>query len=286
MPAEFLSDEQRTAYATFGEMPSLPDMEKFFFLDAFDREVIAHSRQDSHRLGVAVQIGTVRHKGLFLEDPLEVPWPVVDYLAEQLGIGDPSQVKRYGERPKTVYEHAWMIRDIYGYHDFDDRESWEGRVLSKRFLTFLHGRAWTHAEGPTALFDQSVAWLRRHRVLLPGVTVLERLVASVRGRADERLYATVTRQVERADARLPQALSGLLVVPEGARISELERLRQAPKRHSGTEMAKALKRVDDIAAFRLGRVRVDKVPVRRMKTLAKYGAGTKAPLLARLSEPR
>ncbi|MEV4895186.1 DUF4158 domain-containing protein, partial [Nonomuraea sp. NPDC055795] len=151
-------------------------------------------------------------------------------------------------------------------------------------MTFLHGRAWTHAEGPTALFDQSVTWLRRHRVLLPGVTVLERLVGSVRERADERLYATVARQVERADAGLPRALSGLLVVPEGSRISELERLRQAPKRHSGTEMAKALKRVDDIAAFRL--VRVDKVPVWRMNTLAKYGAGAKAPLLARLSEPR
>jgi hypothetical protein len=52
-----LSDEQRTAYGTFEELPSLSDMEKFFFLDAFDREVIARSRSDSHRLGVAVQIG-------------------------------------------------------------------------------------------------------------------------------------------------------------------------------------------------------------------------------------
>jgi hypothetical protein len=214
-----------------------------------------------------------------------VPWPVVDYLAEQLGIGDPSQVKRYAERLKTAYEHAWMIRDAYGYHDFGDRESWQGRVLSKRFLTFLHGRPWTHAEGPTVLFDQSVAWLRRHRVL-PGVTVLERLVARVRERADERLHATVAREVERADPALRRELSGLLVVPEGVRISELERLRQAPKRQSGTEMVRALRRVDDIARFRLGRVRVDKVPVRRMKTLAKYGAGSKAPLLAWLDEPR
>ncbi|MEV1178575.1 DUF4158 domain-containing protein [Nonomuraea sp. NPDC049784] len=191
-----LSDDQVRAHTAFEELPSMSDLEKFFFLDAFDRDVIAKSRQDSHRLGVAVQIGTVRFKGLFLEDPLAVPWPVVDYLAEQLGIGDPSQVKRYGERLKTADEHAWMIRDAYGYHDFDDHESWEGRVLAKRFRTFLHGRAWTHAEGPTALFDQSVAWLRRHRVLLPGVTVLERLVASVREQADERLYATVARQVE------------------------------------------------------------------------------------------
>lgn len=71
---------------------------------------------------------------------MAVPWPVVDCLAEQPGIGDPSQVKRYGERPKMAYEHAWMIWDAYGYHDFDEPESWEGRVLSKRFRTFLHGR--------------------------------------------------------------------------------------------------------------------------------------------------
>jgi hypothetical protein len=129
MPAEFLSDDQRAAYGTFGEVPTLSDLEKFFFLDAFDRNVIARSRQEAHRLGVALQIGTVRYKGLFLEDPLAVPWPMVDYLAGQLGIGDPSQVKKYGERPKTGYEHAWMIRDAYGYQVFEDRESWQGRVV-------------------------------------------------------------------------------------------------------------------------------------------------------------
>ncbi|MGJ6967188.1 Tn3 family transposase [Streptosporangium sp. G11] len=161
MPAEFLSAEQRAAYASFTEVPSLSDLEKFFFLDSFDRNVIAQSRADSHRLGVAVQIGTVRYKGLFLEDPLAVPWPVVDYLAEQLGIGDASQVKKYAERLKTTYEHAWMIRDAYGYHTFDDTSSWSERQLTRQFRTFLHGRAWTHAEGPVALFEQSVAWLRR-----------------------------------------------------------------------------------------------------------------------------
>ncbi|PRX59006.1 uncharacterized protein DUF4158 [Nonomuraea fuscirosea] len=76
--------------------------------------MIAQLRADSHRLGVAVQIGTVRYKGLFPEDPLAVPWPVVDHLAEQLRIGDASQVKKYAERPKTTYEHAWVIRDTYG----------------------------------------------------------------------------------------------------------------------------------------------------------------------------
>ncbi|MGW6501375.1 hypothetical protein [Nonomuraea angiospora] len=51
-------------------------------------------------------------------------------------------------------------------------------------------------------------------------------MAGVREKADERLCATVARQVERADAALRRELSGLLVVPSGARTSELERLRQ------------------------------------------------------------
>ncbi|MGC0239548.1 DUF4158 domain-containing protein [Arthrobacter sp. SD76] len=86
---------------------------------------------------------------------------MIEHLAAQLGIADVSCVKRYTERKPTAYEHAWEIRDAYEYHEYEDAE-W-----SRRFRTFLHGRAWTHAEGPVALFNQAVGWLRRHRVLLP-----------------------------------------------------------------------------------------------------------------------
>ncbi|MBA9050512.1 hypothetical protein BJ996_007243 [Streptomyces phaeogriseichromatogenes] len=166
MPVEFLSDEQAEAYGTFAEEPTSPELERFFFLDDVDRDLIALRRTEHHRLGFALQMCTVRYVGLFLEDPLAVPWPVVEHLAVQLGIEDPSVVKRYTERRQTLYDHAWEIRDAYGYHPYEDAE-W-----GRRFRTFLHGRAWTHAGGPKALFDHAVGWLRRHRVLLPGVSVL------------------------------------------------------------------------------------------------------------------
>ncbi len=83
-----------------------------------------------------------------------MPWPVVEHLAVQLGIEDPSVVKRYTERRQTLYGHAWEIRDAYGYHPYEDAE-W-----GRWFRTFLHGRAWTYAEGPKALFDHAVGWLR------------------------------------------------------------------------------------------------------------------------------
>lgn len=223
MPVEFLTDEQAAAYGSFQEVPTRPELERFCFLDDGDRDLIALRRSDGHRLGLALQICTVRYVGLFLEDPLDVPWPVVEYLAEQLGIADPSCVKAYVERAKTAYEHSWEIRRRFGYHEFEDRQ-W-----GRKFRAFLYGRAWTHPEGPVTLFNHAVAWLRRNRVLLPGVSVLARQVAAARAVAERRLHTTVARAVRRTDPTLPAALVALLDVPEGARFSELERLRRPPK---------------------------------------------------------
>ena len=54
----------------------------FFHLDDEDRRLVAARRRDYNRLGFAVQMITVRHLGMFLPDPLDVP----SGLAEQLGI--------------------------------------------------------------------------------------------------------------------------------------------------------------------------------------------------------
>ena len=103
------TDAQVAAYGRFEGVPSRADLERFFFLDDADKSLIGDRRGDHNRLGLMLQATTVRFVGLLLEDPLEVPWPVVEYLAGQLEI-DASCVKRYTERPKTVYEHAWEIR--------------------------------------------------------------------------------------------------------------------------------------------------------------------------------
>src|SRR5271165_3561341 len=46
------------------------------------------------------------------------------------------------------------------------------RTLRRGCGSSWRGRAWTHAEGPYRLFEQAVGWLRRNKVLLPGVSVL------------------------------------------------------------------------------------------------------------------
>ncbi|MDN3259209.1 DUF4158 domain-containing protein [Streptomyces sp. CSDS2] len=97
----------------FTEVPTRPELERFFFLDDDDRVLIAPRRTDAHRLGMAVQIRTVRYIGRFLgEDPLAVPWEVVEYLAGQLGIADASCVKATRRREPRVGNRADSAMEV------------------------------------------------------------------------------------------------------------------------------------------------------------------------------
>lgn len=71
-------------------------------------------------------------------------------IAEQLGDGD-EHFAEYGARSQTAYEHAWEIRDQYGYRDFAAGE--------KELREVLAARVWSSLEGPRALFDRAVVWL-------------------------------------------------------------------------------------------------------------------------------
>ena len=78
-----------------------------------------------------------------------------------------------------------------------------------------------------ALFEQAAGWLRRNRVLLPGVTVLARQVAAARETAEARVYAALAAATRSVDPGLPGRLANLLRVPDGSRVSELERPRRS-----------------------------------------------------------
>lgn len=118
MPVEFLTDEEAASYGRYNGSPSRAEMERAFFLDDADKALIARRRGDHNRLGFSLQMTTVRSLGLFLADPLDVPNAVLEYLANQLDIADPSCVKRYTERRTTRFEHAEEITGVLGLRDF------------------------------------------------------------------------------------------------------------------------------------------------------------------------
>jgi Domain of unknown function (DUF4158) len=74
-----LTDEQLAAYGRYAAGPlDQAVLERFFFLDDADRDLVAKRRGDHNRLGfVILQLVTVRHVGAFLGDPLDVPLAVL-----------------------------------------------------------------------------------------------------------------------------------------------------------------------------------------------------------------
>ncbi|MEV6940839.1 Tn3 family transposase [Streptomyces sp. NPDC051172] len=275
MPVEFLTDAQAAAYAAYEGAPSRTELERFFFLDDADRELIEGKRRSHNRLGFAAQLTTARYLGVFLDDPTDVPPEVVDYLAEQLGIADTSALKAYGERENTRLAHVRELRKVLEYTEFAEAEA-ELRV-------WVDARAWTTGEGPKALFDAAVGWLRERRVLLPGVTTLARLVASVREAANQRLWDSLYGLLSIGQRAV---LDSLLTVPPGARVSELDRLRRGPVRISGPQMKWALERAAEIDAFGMGELDVSGIPPRRLAELSRYGVDGKASLLRRHGDSR
>ncbi|WP_211880245.1 DUF4158 domain-containing protein [Pseudarthrobacter albicanus] len=78
MAGEHLTAPEEAAYGRYAhEAPDRPVLARFFFLDDLDRELVANRRGDHNRLGFGLQLVTVRHLGVFLDDPVDVPTAVV-----------------------------------------------------------------------------------------------------------------------------------------------------------------------------------------------------------------
>jgi TnpA family transposase len=227
-----------------------------------------------NQLGWAVQLGTVRFLGAYLPNPEDVPTIVVDHLARQLGL-DPADLKGYGEH-EARWDHQAHIRQRYGYRIFGPAE-W--LALTR----WLYTRAWQAGERPGVLFDLATNRLVEAKVLLPGVTVLERLVASVRDRVAVRGWRLLAGA---PDATERSRLLRLVTVSPGQRMSDLDRLRKSPVDVSGAGVVKALDRYAQVAALGAGGWDLSPVPRGRIATLARFAKHARAQAVEELADQR
>jgi hypothetical protein len=277
VPVEFLSEEQTRRYGRYVGEPSDEQLARYFHLDDADSALIGRRRGDHNRLGFAVQLGTVRFLGTFLDDPTDVPGTVVAYTARQLGIADPGCLERYGGASETHWDHAAEIKRGYGYRNFGEPPEYF------RLIRWLYTRAWLSAERPSFLFDLATARLVERKILLPGVTVLERLVSRVRAQAERRLWRSL---VALPDPAQRSRLEGLLKTPEGDRQSSLDRLRHGPHRISGPALIHALQRLREIRELGVSNIDLGPFPPNRIQILARYAIKTKAPMISRMPDDR
>ncbi len=278
MPVEFLTEEQRQCYGTDTIEPSDAQLASYFYLDDMDRQRLATKRGNHHRLGFALQVCTVRFLSTFLVNPALTPSGAVRHVAKQLGIeDDPAPLLAQYAAAWQTREHSREIQQLYGYRDFSEQPQ------HFQLIRWLYTHAWLTAERPSVLFDLATKRLVDQKILLPGVSVLERQVAGVRDHAANRLWQKL--------ASLPTAsqrflLEDLLQTPEGGKQSPLDRLLRSPTHVSGPGLIKALRRLTDIRAIGIGDLDLSFVPAGRLKQMARHAASSRVAQIERMADDR
>ena len=276
MPVSFLSHEQRENYGRYSGALSPDDLTRYFHLDDTDHALIAQNRGEYNRLGFAAQLGTVRYLGTFLEDPLDVPVTILHTLAKQLRIEAMTDAHIYSASRQRL-QHAAEIKTQYGYVEITERQ------VGFHLTRWLYALCWTGTDRPSVLFERAVTWMITHKVLLPGCSTLERYIARLRGRVEERLWLSLGRGIS---SEQQGRLESLLLVPVGSRSSQLDRLRKGPVMVSSRSLVVALMRLHSVRELGISLPAAARIPATRVAALARFAGAAKVSAILRLPNPR
>ncbi len=276
MNLDFLTAEQKAEYGKFSGEPDELQLARYFHLDEADLEFISNRRGDHNRLGFALQITSIRFLGCFVSNLSIVPMNVQQFVASQLSI-EISVLSNYAKRTFTKYDHSVLIREQYGYSDFND-----GRWKFK-LSRLLYARAWISNERPSLMFDFAMVWLIQNKILLPGVSTLCRLIAEIREKASKRLWRLLSTL---PTVEQKEKLKALLKIREGKRFSNLDYYRKSSTTISSNSFNLAITRYVELRNFGIQSIDFSYIPPVRLKIMARHAGIITAPKIAEMPEQR
>lgn len=277
MPVNFLSEEQRANYGNYSGELTKEILARYFHLDDFDRLNISEKRGEHNRLGYAVLLCTVRYLGRFPDLTAIIPVAVIDFLSEQLHIESGIEQINIYNSGKQRRQHVDEIIKIYGYTEFTDTR------VAFLLTRWLYSLCWTGTSRPGILFERCTGWLLSHKVLLPGYSLLERYIARLRSRVENRLWQSLAGCIDDTQA---ERLQELLLVPSGSRYSLLDQLRTGPTKVNATSLVQAIGRLQTIRSLGVKLPAITPVSDTRIAALARYASTAKTTALQRLPEKR
>jgi TnpA family transposase len=257
---DLLTATQRSQLIAFPDEASA--LIRLFTLSGEDLAFVRQHRGDHNRLGVAVQMSYLRYPGRVL-GPNEVPYaPLLELVARQVR-ASPTAWEAYAARDQTRREHLAELLRRLGMRQFD-------RSDAHALKEWLLPTAMQTTRG-MPLAEAAIAELRRRKVLLPSLAVLERLCAEVLTRAQRQTFRILT---ESLAADQLAALDGLLEPREGDGQSTLAWLRTPPGAPSAKAIVSHITRLDAVRALGIPADLSRRIPQNRLLRLAREGAQT------------
>jgi TnpA family transposase len=182
MSTSFLTAAERDRWQRFPDTIPQDDLAVYFLLSDDDTREANRQREPCNRLGYALQLCALRYLGFVPTDFTATPEVVVTFIAEQLGLA-PQVLALYDNR-RTQRDHRRHVRAYLGFRLATPMDVYA-------LQTWLLARALEH-DKPTLLLQLACEKLSRERIVRPGVTRLERFVATAREQAHEETFRQLT----------------------------------------------------------------------------------------------
>ncbi|GGC67090.1 hypothetical protein GCM10011504_51360 [Siccirubricoccus deserti] len=253
---------------------SEPDLVRHWTLDRADLVAVERRRGDHNRLGFALQLCACRYPGRLLRPGEAIPKAALRFVAEGV-CADATALADYARRPQTRREQLGALRDAFGFRMFGPghRQEIAAWLLPVALAT-------TDAAAiAAALMDE----LRRRRILAPGPSVLERLVATALLAAERHVAARLTRGLTAAQVA---ALEGLLGQRRGNAVSTLAWARQPPGAPGHRALARLVEGLECFRAVGLNPALAGGIHPARLRGLAREDGRLTAQHLRALSPVR
>ena len=260
MPVELLSESERAKLSRFPEEIPREDLRHYFTLSEEDRDAAGRLYGDANPLGFALALSALRYLGFFPPDLTDVPEEAAGYVADQIG-ARPNVLEGYGTRAQTTRKHKRQAIEHLGFRRLESKEDRE------RVRSWLVERALEH-DRPSVLIETLCEKLRRERIVRPGITVIERMVATARREAHEE---SLRRLSPLLTAERKSLLDRLLVPENPGERTPLGWLRRHATANSPRALLEVLEKVRQLQRWGVPGWDLSALNPNRQKMLARLG---------------
>lgn len=191
------------------------EMARDWTLSAEDLNELGKYRKD-YRLFIAAQLCAVRLHGRFFSNIQDLSPLIVNYLARQLDLPPTIDIE-IPERKATRLKQRQSILKFLGFRKFD-------ATVQEDLVSWLESQS-GFGELPITLLGQAENFLLSERIMLPGSSVLERLVNQVCLTTHNELFEQVTQQIS---PQLRKEIERLLTVSDENQRSYFHQLKESP----------------------------------------------------------
>lgn len=232
---QFLTQRQRYRPITLPQHFSDEEMARDWTLSDSDQQEVSRYRINS-RLFVAIQLCAVRLYGRFLKEVSDLSPRIVSYLHSQLKL-PPSLSIATPEREATYLTQRKNILNYLGFSKYDT-------AAQVKLRTWLEQYA---REGllPNELFLRAEHYLLSEKIMLPGPSVMERLIIRICADVHEQLFVSLYNHLP---VTVRQAINQLLNANEGEQRSHFYLLKEYPPSATISSIKRYLERYHMLVA--------------------------------------